>query len=58
MILKLDQNSIRKERIMIDIKSLNKITKFDNYSLSLQFHITSIVIDCRYINVFDAVVSF
>ena len=57
-ILKSGQESIRKNRIMIDIKELNKITETDNYFMSLQTNITSAVTECKYISVFDAAIFF
>lgn len=49
---------MRKERIVVDIKDLNKIIQIDNYSMSLQTNITSVVANCDYISVFDATVFF
>ena len=44
-----DKKSKRKNRAIIDIRDLNKITKSNNYSMQLQFDIISIVQDCLYI---------
>lgn len=57
-IFKFDQESIRKNRIIVNIKELNKITQVDNYFMSLQVDITSAVAKCKYINVFDTVAFF
>ena len=57
-ILKLDQESIRKKRVMIDIRSLNKIAETNSYSMSLQIDIISTISDCTHIIVIDAVEMF
>ena len=57
-ILKLDQEWIQKERVMIDIKSLNKIAETNSYSMSLQIDIISTISDCTHIIVIDAVEMF
>ena len=44
-----DKKSKRKNRAIINIRNLNKITKSNNYSMQLQFDITSIVQNCLYI---------
>ena len=46
--------SERKNRIVIDIRNLNKIVVIDIYSMSLQFDITTSIVDCQYISIFDA----
>ena len=43
---------------MIDIRSLNKITEIDSYSLSLQTNITSAIVECSYISIIDAIEYF
>ena len=48
----------RKKRVIVDIRSLNKITKLNTYFMSLQTNITTLVTDCSYISVFDAVSFF
>ena len=57
-IFKSDQKSDRKDRVVVNIKRLNKITQTDSYSMSLQTNITSAVVKCDFINVFDAAVFF
>ena len=57
-ILKSGQESVRKDRVVIDIRELNKITETDNYFMSLQTDITSAVTECKYISVFDAAIFF
>ena len=56
-ILKSEQESIRKKRVVVDIRGLNKIIETNNYSMSLQSDITFAVAGCEYISVFD-VASF
>lgn len=56
--LKPEQESIRKERIVVNIRGLNKITEVDNYFMSLQVDITSAIAGCNYISVFDAAAFF
>ncbi len=46
-------NEIRKERVMIDIQSLNKIFLQDSYSMSLQAIVTTVVAECQYIIVIN-----
>ena len=43
----------KKKRVVIDIRSLNSITMFDAYSISLQTDIIQAVSDCQYISVID-----
>ena len=57
-ILKPGQEPIRKERVMIDIRSLNKIAETNSYSMSLQTDITSAISDCTHIIVIDVVEMF
>ena len=58
IILKSEQKSVRKDRVVIDIRELNKITETDNYLMSLQTNITSAMTECKYISVFDAAIFF
>ena len=44
----------RKKRVVIDIRGFNKITVIDFYHMPLQSNITTAIIGCRYISVFDA----
>ena len=43
----------KKERVVMNIRDLNKIIVTNFYSLSLQFDITSLVFECNYIIVVD-----
>ena len=58
IIFKSDQESVRKDRVVVNIRELNKITQTDSYSMSLQTNITSAVTECDFISVFDAAVFF
>ena len=51
-------DSERKRRTIIDIRDLNKIAITDSYFMSLQNDITSIVVDYKYISIFDAIEFF
>ena len=44
-----NKKSKRKNRVVIDIRDLNKIIESNNYSMQLQFDITLIVQNCLYI---------
>ena len=57
-ILRSDQKSVKKERVMIDIRTLNKITEIDTYSMSLQFDIIVSMIECKFIFIVDATTFF
>ena len=57
-ILRSGQESVRKNRVVVNIRELNKITQTDSYSMSLQTNITSAVTKCDFISVFDAAVFF
>lgn len=46
-------NEIRKKRVVVDIRDLNKIFLQDSYSMSLQMIITTVVADCQYITMID-----
>ena len=48
----------RKSRVMIDIRNLNKIIELNIYSMSLQANVTTLIIDCFYISIFDAINFF
>ena len=48
----------RKSRAMIDIRSLNKITEIDSYSLFLQTNIINAIVECSYISIIDATEYF
>jgi hypothetical protein len=51
-------NGEKKERVVVDIRDLNKITETDSYSMPLQVDIISIVAECKFIFVIDAVAFF
>ena len=51
-------DSKRKKRVIVNIRDLNKITLIDSYFMSLQANIIVVVIDCRFISVFDAIDFF
>ena len=53
-----NESSKRKDRVVIDIRGLNKITELNIYFMLLQTDIIAFVIDCSYISVFDAVSFF
>ena len=48
----------RKERVIVNIKNLNKIIELNTYFMSLQTDITTFVVDCSYISIFDVVNFF
>lgn len=49
---------MKKNRVMMNIRGLNKISKFDAYLMSLQSDIISCVQGCQYIFVMDCVTFF
>jgi hypothetical protein len=51
-------NEEKKERVIIDIRDLNKIAEFDSYSMSLQSNIIEVVFDVKFIFVIDVAVFF
>jgi hypothetical protein len=53
-----DEKSIRKERVVIDIRELNVITLSDAYLMSAQIDIIVVVADCNFISIVDAVEYF
>lgn len=53
----IDENFVRKSRVIVDIRSLNKISIKDSHSLSLQTDVIFAVKDCYFITVVD-VASF
>jgi hypothetical protein len=48
----------RKEKIVVDIRELNKIVKANSYSMSLQIDIISTIADSKFIFVINAAVFF
>ena len=46
-------NGVRKGRVVVDIRGLNKITKPDAYPMPLQSDIASAVQGCKFISVMD-----
>ena len=55
---KSNESSKRKNKIVINIRDLNKIIKRDIYSMLLQTNVIVLIIDCFYISIFDAVSFF
>jgi hypothetical protein len=51
-------NDEKKNRVVIDIRDLNKIVKFDFYSMFLQIDIIFVVTKSRFISIIDAAVFF
>jgi hypothetical protein len=51
-------NEQKKSRVIVNIRELNKITKADSYSMSLQSNIIEFVADAKFISVIDVVVFF
>ncbi len=48
----------RRDKVMIDIRDLNKISKHDAYSMSLQLNILSKTQDCSYISIMNCITFF
>ena len=48
----------RKNRIMIDIRDLNKVSKFDVYFMFFQSDIISIIQNCKFISIMNCAVFF
>ena len=53
-----NKESQRKNRIIIDIKELNKMSKFDVYFMFFQFDIISVIQDCKFISIMNCAVFF
>ena len=53
-----DGSTVRKGRVVVDLRGLNKIVEQDVYPLPLQEEIIAMVADCPYITVVDAVSFF
>jgi hypothetical protein len=51
-------NEKQKKWMIIDIHNLNKIVKFDFYSMFLQVNIISTVVDFKFISIIDAAIFF
>ena len=51
-------DSERKERVVVNIRDLNKIIFTDSYFMSLQFDIIAAMTECRFISIFDVVDFF
>ena len=58
IILKLDMTSVKKNRVVVDIWALNKITKIDIYSMSSQTNIISSITKCFYISTVNVLAFF
>ena len=41
--------SVKKERVIVDTHVLNKVIETNTYSMSLQFDITLLIVDCELI---------
>jgi hypothetical protein len=48
-----DRISIRKDRVIVDIRKFNKAAISDAYLILLQSDIIRIILDCKYINVIN-----
>lgn len=57
-ILRSGQEPIKKGRVVVDIRALNKITETDTYPMPLQSDITSSVAGCKFISTVDATAFF
>ena len=53
-----DEKPIRKKRVVINIKKLNKIIISNAYFMSIQINITAVVADCKYISVINVMKYF
>lgn len=53
-----EKDSIRKDRVIVDIRDLNKISEFDVYLMSLQSDILAFVLECLYISVINCASFF
>ena len=49
-----NESSIRKNKVIINIRKLNKIIKSNIYFISLQTNVIILIVECFYISVFDA----
>lgn len=54
----LDKSSMRKERVVVNIRKLNKIIELDSYSMFLQFDIISNASECLYIEIMNELIFF
>ena len=52
------KNSIRKNKIVIDIRDFNKIIESNNYFMLFQTNVINVVNDCFYVNVINAIDFF
>ena len=52
------EESVRKNRVIIDIRDLNKVIVSDDYSMFLQTNIINLINDCSYISVMNGVSYF
>jgi hypothetical protein len=51
-------NEKKKNKMIVNIRELNKIVKSDSYSMSLQIDIISTVVECKFIFVINATTFF
>ena len=53
-----NKNSIKKNKIVINIRDFNKMSKSNDYFMSLQSNIINFVNECSYVNVMNAIEFF
>ena len=53
-----NKNSIKKDKIVIDIRDFNKMSESNDYFMSLQSDLISFVSECSYVNVMNAIEFF
>ena len=53
-----NESSIRKNKMIVNIRKLNKIIKSNIYLMSLQTNVIVLMIECFYISIFDAINFF
>ena len=53
-----NKKSQRKNRVMIDIRNLNKMSKFNVYFMFFQFDIISAIQNCKFISIMNCAVFF
>ena len=53
-----NENFIKKNKTVINIRNLNKFVISNDYSMSLQFDVTSVINDCFYVNVMNVAEFF
>lgn len=53
-----DKKPLRKNRVVVDIRELNKISEFDAYFMSLQSDIIFCIQDCKFISIMNCALFF